>query len=288
MDTTFTAPFTEAASQSVKQALYLAYGTNMWEEQMRERCPHSQVVGLGRLKGYKWIISTRGYPNIVALGTAKEREAHEAHYTVRECVYGLVYLLAPDDEARLDVHEGGAQGAYEKQWVSAEFWPLGPPSPKPSIPSKKRDMLVYIDHGRIQPSPLREPRSEQIPRMQHAIYDLTEMGCPLGYIPVLRYFLPRTEEEMDMSSHDPERRNWWAEGVPAKEEPLDKEALPTTELPEKDEKEFNRPRPTGKGKQKEAAMSKLPIRIRTNTRKENKSINEAKQSEEAPAEGSKE
>jgi gamma-glutamylcyclotransferase len=45
--------------------LYFAYGSNLWLEQMQNRCPSHRVIGAGILENYRWIISKRGYANIV-------------------------------------------------------------------------------------------------------------------------------------------------------------------------------------------------------------------------------
>ena len=45
---------------------YVAYGSNMWDEQMRMRCPQSKKIGAARLAVYRFIITTRGYANVVA------------------------------------------------------------------------------------------------------------------------------------------------------------------------------------------------------------------------------
>ena len=45
--------------------LYCAYGSNMWSVQMEERCSPSKKVGVARLLDYRWIISARGYANVV-------------------------------------------------------------------------------------------------------------------------------------------------------------------------------------------------------------------------------
>jgi hypothetical protein len=44
---------------------YFAYGSNMWDQQMKERCPESHKLGTARLAGYRWIISARGYANVL-------------------------------------------------------------------------------------------------------------------------------------------------------------------------------------------------------------------------------
>lgn len=223
MDTTAQAPFTIAASQPVSQVLYFAYGSNMWEDQMYDRCPNSSVAGMGRLKGYRWIINKRGYANIVTTeATEGGKQPYDVLYTnIDECVYGMVYLIAPEDEARLDVHEG-VPFAYTKEIMTAEFWPFGPPDPSPAIPSKKRDMLVYIDRNRTNSG---LPQKEYIDRMNYAIRDLEDMGSPLGYTKdVLRPRIPLNKSLNLQAEKKPRRMR----GFPAKEEVLVKEALPTT------------------------------------------------------------
>ena len=59
---------------------------------MARRCPESEFVGLGILRGWKWIISNHRYANIVR--------------SPKDLVYGLVYELSPSDEASLDRYEG--------------------------------------------------------------------------------------------------------------------------------------------------------------------------------------
>lgn len=80
--------------------LYFGYGSNMWETQMRKRCPQSKKVGVARLRGYRWIISARGYANVV------ESQSDE--------VEGVLFELSPSDEDSLDRYEGVASGSYRK------------------------------------------------------------------------------------------------------------------------------------------------------------------------------
>ena len=63
---------------------------------MNRRCPDNKLVGLGSLRGWKWIIDTRGYANVVR--------------SPEDLVYGLVYELSPTDEAKLD----GVESTYAK------------------------------------------------------------------------------------------------------------------------------------------------------------------------------
>jgi gamma-glutamylcyclotransferase (GGCT)/AIG2-like uncharacterized protein YtfP len=80
--------------------LYFAYGSNMWDAQMAKRCPQSKKIGVARLRGYRWIVSVRGYANVVE---SKEDE-----------VEGVLFELSQSDEDSLDRHEGISSGSYRK------------------------------------------------------------------------------------------------------------------------------------------------------------------------------
>jgi len=85
---------------------YFAYGSNMGAVQMSKRCPGAVKVGFARLPDYRWIISVRGYANIVqAKGDAVE---------------GILYTLPKTDEAALDGFEGVAAGCYEKAMLTVQ------------------------------------------------------------------------------------------------------------------------------------------------------------------------
>lgn len=82
------------------KTLHFAYGSNLGLAQMKARCPHHRVLGRATLAGYRWIISKRGYANIVVSSS--------------DSVEGVVYELSAADVASLDVHEGVSAGAYVK------------------------------------------------------------------------------------------------------------------------------------------------------------------------------
>lgn len=79
---------------------YFAYGSNMGTAQMLTRCPHSPKLGLAILPGWRWIIASDGYANLVPATT--------------ELVEGVLFALAADDETALDVFEEVEAGAYAK------------------------------------------------------------------------------------------------------------------------------------------------------------------------------
>lgn len=129
--------------------LYFAYGSNMAVSQMRQRCPECRRLGKASLPGYKWIITTRGYANIVT----------DEHSTVE----GILYELTLDDEEALDRFEGVATGCYYKAIKTISFG------------EGIVEAMVYID-------PIADegvPQDEYVERMARA---LTEANLSPHYV----------------------------------------------------------------------------------------------------------
>lgn len=138
--------------------LYFAYGSNIWAEQMDDRCPNHRLVGVGVLKGYRWIISSRGYANIVESSS--------------DVVLGVVYEISDSDEMNLDRYEGVGSGSYRKELLHVE------------VDGSHRTCLVYID-------PIEEeglPKAEYIRRINSGIKDAK---LPPEYVEnCIRKFVP--------------------------------------------------------------------------------------------------
>ncbi|PHH62941.1 hypothetical protein CDD81_6574 [Ophiocordyceps australis] len=144
--------------------LYFAYGSNLSTEQMHERCPGAQALGLGKLQGWQWIINQRGYANVVQGGRGDG------------VVYGLVYRLAGNDEERLDGFEG-VPHAYTKEQCSVK-WQGG---------GEAVQALVYVDRRRVEVGP---PRGEYVARMERAVADAVDnWGMPNEYAEAMLKFL---------------------------------------------------------------------------------------------------
>lgn len=144
---------------------------------MSKRCPSSPYVGIARLPAYRWMINDRGYANVVSSAEAEE-------------VWGMAYELREDDEQTLDVNEGVPE-CYEKVMINVELWPSSSASERVDIRSVKpewREMLVYVDRGRVEPA---QPRAEYIHRMNFGLKDALACGVPESYIDnVVRKFIP--------------------------------------------------------------------------------------------------
>lgn len=87
-----------------------AYGSNLYLSRMTERVPSARVAGCARLAGYRLCFHKRsdrdgsGKANVIAGST-------------EDCVWGVVYEIAPGDLPALDRCEGG----YERRAIEVEL-----------------------------------------------------------------------------------------------------------------------------------------------------------------------
>ena len=223
----FDAGMAPSKENDTNPTIYFGYGSNLWLHQMALRCPTSQYLGVARLNGYRWIINDRGYANVVEITTTTSKfhstpeDTPEAPREGTEqipgkgwevngeealekgkhsdVVFGLVYSLLSNDEARLDKNEG-VPIAYTKENLTVDFWSAktsGQPSwvDVTKRPSKVLDMLVYIDRNRTTQD---EPKTEYIYRMNRGIEDALKLGVPESYVQgVMREFIPEDDESAE-------------------------------------------------------------------------------------------
>ena len=131
---------------------------------MQHRCPDHRIVGRGSAKGYRWIISKRGYANIVK---SDEDEVH-----------GVIYEISESDECSLDRCEGVDCGGYRKEMIVVES------------EGQCRECLVYVDFIEEEG----EPREEYIERVNKGISD---SGLPSRYVDgCVRKFIPGRPEKL--------------------------------------------------------------------------------------------
>lgn len=84
--------------------LYIAYGSNMNEEQMAFRCPDAGVVGTGIVEGYRLLFKG-----------GKDR-AYATIEPENDCrIPVLVWEISEADESRLDRYEGFPRFYYKKE-----------------------------------------------------------------------------------------------------------------------------------------------------------------------------
>ena len=202
----------EAADFSLRTSskngnFYFAYGSNLSPEQMEGRCVNSpqkagKPVAIARLDGWKWIICTRGYANVVKLLDVESDRYPTA--SPQNAVWGVVYNLESTDESELDRYEGSSafyeqfpevnpdpasrperphlQGnrLYNKLYlpVTVEKWLDSPQSYglTPEDEEKPITILIYVDEKRLEEGSI---QSSYIGRMNRAI----DQSVPLGVSP---------------------------------------------------------------------------------------------------------
>ncbi|KAI0250085.1 hypothetical protein BJV78DRAFT_1128594 [Lactifluus subvellereus] len=152
------------------QTLYFGYGSNLWVDQMKRRCPENRYVGVGVLRDWCWIINERGYANIIP--------------SPGDHVYGLMYELSAQDEEWLDGYEGVPLD-YEKKTIPLE---LITSSSNGETVNRTVDTLVYVDLARTRRD---LPKTEYIHRINMGVKDALQEGVPQSYIDkYVRPFIP--------------------------------------------------------------------------------------------------
>jgi len=137
---------------------YFAYGSNMADAQMAKRCPHARKRGLARLSGFRWIISTRGYANVVESPGAE--------------VEGVLFEISASDEKTLDEYEGVSSGLYDKLDLPISF------------AGQEVIALVYVGPHRDEGA----PKKEYIGRINEGLADA---GLSEAYVrQQVRRFVP--------------------------------------------------------------------------------------------------
>lgn len=121
--------------------LHFAYGSNMWSAQMEKRCPQSRKVGVARLLGPRWIISARGYANVVK--------------STKDEVEGVLFEISATDEVSLDNYEGVSSGCYHKTELPVLH------------EEQEKVALVYVDSVTVEGC----PKQEYIQRINSGLAD---------------------------------------------------------------------------------------------------------------------
>lgn len=79
-------------------SLYFAYGSNMDQDQMRERCPGAQLLGRASLAHYRLAFTI--------LSPKRQCGCADIVPSAGDTVYGLLYRLTDIDMSRMDDFEG--------------------------------------------------------------------------------------------------------------------------------------------------------------------------------------
>ncbi|KLK89530.1 gamma-glutamyl cyclotransferase [Microvirga vignae] len=157
--------------------LYFAYGSNMDQAAMLQRCPASKPVGIARLMRHRFIIFDEGYASVVR--------------DPQRVVWGMMWDLALGDGPALDRYESLSTGLYTKM-VQPVVTKQGP-----------RRAVVFI--GRSA-----KPGTPKPGYMEGVIEAATHAGLPEVYIRSLGVWLPKTQSSMAPAPQQPNVRPLFA------------------------------------------------------------------------------
>ena len=94
--------------------LYFAFGSNLYQRQMKKRCKDSKYIGCHKLKGYKLTFRYMYYGGGVADVEKKKNSM----------VLGAIYKISKEDEKKLDVYEDFPH-VYIKKYFKFKYLLLG-------------------------------------------------------------------------------------------------------------------------------------------------------------------
>lgn len=77
---------------------YFAYGSNMSQEQMKQRCPEATIVGRGLIKNYRIDFTRKSKTRNGGVADIIESNS--------DSVWGIIYKLTDNDFVSLDEYEG--------------------------------------------------------------------------------------------------------------------------------------------------------------------------------------
>jgi len=157
--------------------LYFAYGSNMDQAAMRQRCPGSKPVGIARLMRHRFMIFDEGYATVVR--------------DPQRVVWGMVWNLALADVPALDRYESLSTGLYTKV-VQPVVTEQGP-----------RRAVVYIGRS-VRPGTARPGYMEGV------IEAATHAGLPEDYIRSLGIWLPQLQSHSAPNPQQPKVRPLWS------------------------------------------------------------------------------
>lgn len=139
--------------------VYFAYGSNLSAAQMETRCPGAQPLERATLRGWRWLIMSRGWATVTPDAASS--------------VEGLLWVLTDSDERSLDRYEGVSEGLYAKELVEVERAAGG-----------RIHAMVYV-------SPDTTPGPANPGYLERIIAAAKERDFPAGWIAMLERTLSR-------------------------------------------------------------------------------------------------
>ena len=102
---------------------YLAYGSNMSEEQMAIRCPRAKIIGTSILQD--WRLMFKGNtPLVTTYATIEQWQGYQVPF--------VLWDITRKHEMKLDLYEGVHKNCYYKKYIEVE------------VGDEKYNALVYV------------------------------------------------------------------------------------------------------------------------------------------------
>lgn len=147
--------------------LYFAYGSNLDPDQMKQRCPSHQVVGLAALHDHK--LSFPRTSHAWGGGVASIQLAHGS------TLWGMVYELSEADMAALDDYEGWQGPADQHNVYDRELMFVELTRPDDGSFSRRLRAWVYVARASNPAPPSRRYLDTVLKGARH-------FGLPEDYI----------------------------------------------------------------------------------------------------------
>lgn len=138
--------------------MYFAYGSNLSTAQMETRCPGAQPLERATLRGWRWLIMSRGWATV----TPDPASSVEV----------LLWMITESDERSLDRYEGVSEGLYAKDLVEVE-----------RASGSRIHAMVYV-------SPETTPGPPNPGYLERIIASAKARDFPAGWIAQLESWLP--------------------------------------------------------------------------------------------------
>jgi gamma-glutamylcyclotransferase len=185
-----TSPTATPLSPADEQAftcLYFGFASNLSPRTIQQRCPGSLYVGLGVLKGWRFLISSVGFGNIVrtSQNNAFEKEAVDV-----DVVYGSLSFLTAQHEVALDKSE--EVGVWHEK-VKVKVSMLDENGKE----AREVEATTYVDVNHTTEGVISK---EYLSWMRKAVADGLKIGVPRSYFD--KYVMQYLPEDENVGSED--------------------------------------------------------------------------------------
>lgn len=128
------------------ELLYIAYGSNLEREQMKQRCPTARVLGASVLRGWRLVFygcDDEGYHATIEPG-----------FRSMPVVPVVIWGIQPSDKEALDAYEECANGLYHTEaFTIAGNFDVGNALPSRALAQMRENVLPDETAGGMQKNP---------------------------------------------------------------------------------------------------------------------------------------